>query len=1010
MQVRAVYEALEMRKNKQALKLLVPLLEKKPGNSQLRILKALALIRLGRKEEALKLSRELKGVPDVAENVSLLNNLAIVFRESGAPSEATECFVSALNRQPDNEELAQCVFQSYGRERNFLKQQQLAQKLHKQFGNPQYILWSIVATTLQVLEGAPPKLLVLAERQMAKRTEEGNLATYEELQLYLEILERQGKHAEALEVIKGQAGPLYTSTVERKQREATLLCALERWDDARAAYQALLELNEGQVKGREEWSHVRGVIHCAMQAKGISPAGNAPLGGSIGGSGGAEVVGKQDGVPDADWAWVAEQGDALVTWLYGKQKEEGAPPTRTPLLAEVELHTQLAQLRGEDAGGRTVARALDAVRRYFEAWGGKDACAYDLAAPLRRLPRETWAPLAASLEPLAADAQGAAADGGSPEFEKACLRAANLAKLQRMLGSAVGAPQARVLAEVRAHIGAVGACKARLRRQKGFPPDRTPADDNCLMAARLLLDQYISDGDEKWLVEAALVGRYGLQVSPTNFQFKLLLLRVLRLLGDWESYSDLFTQLDVKHILWDTLSYLVLPAAWGWAAASKAKHVCECLARLERDGRKDTPEYAYQAFKFGTYSKVSELMRFENRLTCSLQLASSRGDMAALLLLENLASLGDARAFLQSMGGLPTLYLSDEAASRLIDNRDLTVEVTCDPLDAPAAAARERAPARAAELRLQAQIAAAGPHVLAATLGVKAPPEVPARAALVAQLQGLLERAGWVSGAPAAQVAVLPPGPSPLEPAGARGRVYADGVQPDSLLCRLAWAACLLLAQLGEEADAAVAGAAAAADAAPAGGGDAHSAALAARLAELFGEMLRELGRVWKIAGGREGGGGELTVGALSGVDVSEGVGGLMAWAVRPLVWIGLCVPAWGASIAGCGKPATPAGQARLANAKAAVADVRKSAAEAMATAIKMVKAVEAAHKAVGGGVAAAAAVGALLPELETNMEGLGHERARLAKSVAGSKEQALKAVRAMLQARQDALAAASAR
>ncbi|KAJ1485803.1 hypothetical protein T484DRAFT_1792153 [Baffinella frigidus] len=66
----------------------------------------------------------------------------------------------------------ECVFQSYGRERNFLKQQQLAQKLHKQFGNPCYVLWSIVSTTLQVLEGAPPKLLVLAERQMSKRADE----------------------------------------------------------------------------------------------------------------------------------------------------------------------------------------------------------------------------------------------------------------------------------------------------------------------------------------------------------------------------------------------------------------------------------------------------------------------------------------------------------------------------------------------------------------------------------------------------------------------------------------------------------------------------------------------------------------------------------------------------------------------------------------------------------------------------------------------------------------------
>ncbi len=42
------------------------------------------------------------------------------------------------------------VFAAYGRERSFLKQQQVAQKLYKQFGTENYYLWSIVATTLQV--------------------------------------------------------------------------------------------------------------------------------------------------------------------------------------------------------------------------------------------------------------------------------------------------------------------------------------------------------------------------------------------------------------------------------------------------------------------------------------------------------------------------------------------------------------------------------------------------------------------------------------------------------------------------------------------------------------------------------------------------------------------------------------------------------------------------------------------------------------------------------------------
>ena len=127
--VRAVYEALDGRKHKLALKLLAPLLEKKPDNPQLRILKALALVRSGNKDEAVKIARELKSMKEVENDEHLLNNLAIVFREGGAPSEATECFVSAWEKQPQNEDLGLCVFAAYGKERNFLKQQQVAIRL-----------------------------------------------------------------------------------------------------------------------------------------------------------------------------------------------------------------------------------------------------------------------------------------------------------------------------------------------------------------------------------------------------------------------------------------------------------------------------------------------------------------------------------------------------------------------------------------------------------------------------------------------------------------------------------------------------------------------------------------------------------------------------------------------------------------------------------------------------------------------------------------------------------------
>ena len=74
--------------------------------------------------------------------------------------------------------------------------------------------------------------------------------------------------------------------------------------------------------------------------------------------------------------------------------------------------------------------------------------------------------------------------------------------------------------------------------------------------------------------------------------------------------------------------------SWQWGALSRAKVVCEYMLRLDRDNRRDTPQYTYEAFDYGTYSKISELINFETRLSFSLQLASVYADYATLSILE----------------------------------------------------------------------------------------------------------------------------------------------------------------------------------------------------------------------------------------------------------------------------------------------------------------------------------------------------------------------------------------
>lgn len=79
--VRPIYDALDARNYKQALKLATNALEKNPKDSLVKSLKAYALERQGKKAEASALCDELKAVVPVDESV--LSTISIVLRSLG---------------------------------------------------------------------------------------------------------------------------------------------------------------------------------------------------------------------------------------------------------------------------------------------------------------------------------------------------------------------------------------------------------------------------------------------------------------------------------------------------------------------------------------------------------------------------------------------------------------------------------------------------------------------------------------------------------------------------------------------------------------------------------------------------------------------------------------------------------------------------------------------------------------------------------------------------------------
>jgi len=87
----------------------------------------------------------------------------------------------------------------HSRDFDFAGQQQVALKLHKLAGahDDFYVWWAIVATALQAkaaMKGrssALPaeKLLQLAEVMVAKQAQKGGIQTYEQLMLYIDLLQ-----------------------------------------------------------------------------------------------------------------------------------------------------------------------------------------------------------------------------------------------------------------------------------------------------------------------------------------------------------------------------------------------------------------------------------------------------------------------------------------------------------------------------------------------------------------------------------------------------------------------------------------------------------------------------------------------------------------------------------------------------------------------------------------------------------------------------------------------------
>ncbi|KAL0419191.1 UNVERIFIED_CONTAM: N-terminal acetyltransferase B complex auxiliary subunit NAA25, partial [Sesamum radiatum] len=254
--VRPIWDAVDSRQFKNALKLSTALLSKYPNSPYALALKALILERMGKNEEALSVCLNAKEIlctndSNVFVDDLTLSTLQIVFQRLDhclcllSFYSVNFIFMALLVRLICIEVMVEmgsgigykllrvCLYkisQQFGTNDGpiqllcagiFICEAatgwcKIAIKMYKIAGEERFLLWAVCSIQLQVCSGnGGGKLFQLAEGLLKKHIASHGLHEPEALSVYISLLEQQCKYGDALEILYGKLGSLMGIEVDK---------------------------------------------------------------------------------------------------------------------------------------------------------------------------------------------------------------------------------------------------------------------------------------------------------------------------------------------------------------------------------------------------------------------------------------------------------------------------------------------------------------------------------------------------------------------------------------------------------------------------------------------------------------------------------------------------------------------------------------------------------------------------------------------------------------------------
>ncbi|CAI9107074.1 OLC1v1006355C1 [Oldenlandia corymbosa var. corymbosa] len=647
--VRPVWDAIDSRQYKNALKHCTTLLSKYPNSPYALALKALILERMGKAEEALSICMSAKDLLYANESVLVddltLSTLQIVFNRLDHLELATSCYEHACSKFPNNLELMMGLFNCYVREYSFVKQQQMAIKMYKVVGEERFLLWAVCSIQLQVFCGnGGEKLLALAEGLLKKHIATHSLHEPEAAIVYISLLEQQSKFTDALEILTGKLGSLIMIEVDKLRLQGRLLARAGNYAAAADIFQKVLELCP------DDWEYFLHYLGCLLDDGSslcLDTGGSqiSPL----------KLVDKSNSQLSDEV--LESRVSGASNFVQKLLSEVNNSSIRGPCLASLEIERRKL-LYGKGDPDKLVQGLLE----YFSRFGHLACCTADVESFLPVLDQHIKSEF---LEKL----KGCKPLSSSPT--KILGQAITTFKIENLIGNKFSLPLPELESEAIQMVDMF--CKSLPLSKDLDIQENMHGEELLPLACNLLVQLFWRTRNIGYLLESIMILEFGLTIRRHVSQYKILLVHLYSYWGALSVAYDWYKSLDVKNILLETVSHHILPQMLASPLWPDLNNLLTDYLKFMDDHLRESADLTFLAYRHRNYSKVIEFVQFKERLQRSNQYLLAKIEAPILQLKENADSIQEEERILESLkGGEHFAVLSNEIGSKsLTFNEDL---------------------------------------------------------------------------------------------------------------------------------------------------------------------------------------------------------------------------------------------------------------------------------------------------------------------------------------------------